>query len=160
MIRVILAFTLAIAAIQISEIQGQVTSIIDGNTLEVTTADGEIYRVVLQGIDCPELKQDFGIEARDLLHKLTMDAEVVVHLHGKDRLKNYIGVIVTEGRGDIRLPLLQEGLAWTAEKDPQPELEIIRADAMGRKTGLWKKENPVPPWVFQREQSMLEAKSR
>lgn len=160
MIRIILAFTLAIAAIQISRIQGQVTSIIDGNTLEVTTADGEVYRVVLPGIDCPELTQDFGIEARDLLNKLTMNAEVVVHLHGKDRLKNYIGIIVIEGRGDIRLPLLEEGLAWTSEKDPLPELEIIRADAMGRKAGLWKRKDPVPPWVFRREQSMLEAKSR
>lgn len=161
MIRTILVFVVGLAATQnVSRIEGQVTSIIDGNTLDVRTADGEIYRIVLLGIDCPELKQDYGIEAREFLLKLTINTEVIVHLHGKDRLKNYIGIVVIEEWGDVRLPLLENGLAWTSEKDPLPELEIIRADAMGRNAGLWKHQSPVAPWIFRREQSMLEAKSR
>ena len=72
---------------------GTVTSVHDGNTLSVTLNDGEKYSVVLMGIDCPELKQPYGIEAKKLLEGLVLNREIVLEIHGKDRLGNYVGIV-------------------------------------------------------------------
>ena len=139
---------------------GTVTSVYDGNTLSVTANDGEKYRVVLMGIDCPELKQPYGIAARQLLEGLVLNREIELELHGKDRLGNYVGLVLLEEAVDVRLQLLAEGLAWTAEKDPIEDLEAIRLRAMKERKGLWGDNDPVAPWVFRRQQSMLEPKSQ
>jgi micrococcal nuclease len=55
--------------------------------------------------------------------------------------------------------LLKEGLAWTAEKNPIPELEEYRIKAKEKERGIWKQENPTPPWIYRRQQSMMQAKS-
>ena len=138
---------------------GKVVGVTDGNSLEVVH-DNERYRIVLLGIDCPELSQPFGGEAAGFTRKRMLGREVVVRLYGKDRLKNYIGVVLLKGGRDVRLELLDRGLAWTAEKDPLPELEMRRVRACKAKTGLWREENPVPPWIYRRQQTMETPKSR
>ena len=141
-------------------IVGEVTAIHDGNTLEVSTKEKDKYRIILMGVDCPELQQAYGKEARDFLAKWLLHQEVTVQIHGKDRNRNYVGVVLlTEGE-DVRLALLEEGLAWTAEENPIPELELIRRDAARNRKGLWHDQSPLAPWIFRRQQSMLGAKSR
>ena len=141
-------------------IVGEVTAIHDGNTLEVSTKENQTYRIVLMGIDCPELQQEYGIEARDFLAQWLLHEEVTVQIHGKDRNRNYVGVVLlTEGE-DVRVALLEEGLAWTAEENPIPELEVIRCDAARNGRGLWHHDTPLAPWTFRRQQSTLEAKSQ
>ena len=141
-------------------IAGEVTAIHDGNTLEVSTKEKQTYRITLMGIDCPELQQAYGKEARDFLAQWLLHQEVTVQIHGKDRNKNYVGIVLlTEGE-DVRVALLEQGLAWTAEQNPIPELELIRNDAARNGKGLWREQSPLAPWVFRRQQSMLEAKSR
>ena len=141
-------------------IVGKVTSVYDGNTVEVLTNDNVLYRVVLADIDCPELQQPYGKEARDFLTRWLLDEEVLVKIQGKDRSQNYVGIVLlTEGE-DVRIALLEEGLAWTSERSPSAEFELIRQKAAARRKGLWREHTAVPPWTFRREQSMLEAKSR
>ncbi|HEU5145477.1 MAG TPA: thermonuclease family protein [Chryseosolibacter sp.] len=139
---------------------GEVTAIYDGNTIEVSTKDKGVYRVVLMGIDCPELSQAYGNEAKDFLAQWLLHREVLVRIHGKDRARNYVGVVLMDEGQDVRLALLQEGLAWTSERDAIPELEMIRLEAVRDKKGLWNDEAAVAPWIFRRQQTMLEAKSR
>lgn len=138
---------------------GKVVEVIDGNTVEVLI-QGDRYRSVLLGIDCPEPGQPYSDEARDFLRGRLLGQEVEVVFHGKDRLKNYIAIILLRGGGDVRLELLEKGLAWTAEKDPIQELETHRRVAEAAKSGLWSTPNPTPPWVYRRQQSMVEPKSR
>ena len=38
-------------------------------------------------------------------------------MRGKDRLGNYVGIVLLEEAVDVRVHLLEEGLAWTAEKE-------------------------------------------
>ena len=143
-----------------NQIRGNVVTVFDGNTLEVSAGDNDRYRIVLLGIDCPELGQEYGHEAASLLRKMMLGNEVLVKLHGKDRSKNYIGVVLLKDGTDIRTILLHEGLAWTAEKDPLAELEALRLDAVRKKSGLWALEAPVAPWIYRRQQSMMRPKSR
>ena len=138
---------------------GKVVSVIDGNTVEVLTEANEVMTIMLADIDSPELSQDFGTEAKEYLEKLVLKKEVIVELRGKDRKGNNLGVLLVKGKTDVRIALLQEGLAWTAERNPNPDLEVHRTSAQAEGKGLWKNDNPTPPWIYRREQSMLQPKS-
>jgi endonuclease YncB( thermonuclease family) len=140
-------------------INAKVIRIIDGNTLEVSSKDKETYKIVLAGIDSPELTQEYGDKAMRLLEKLLEKEDVVVFFQGKDRKGNYIGVVLVNGKRDPRIELLKEGLAWTAEKNPLPELETHKNEAQEKGKGLWKDDNPTPPWIYRRQQSMMQPKS-
>jgi len=141
-----------------SYVEGKVSAILAGDTFEVTTQDGEVYPIVLKGIDSPEIKQEFGPEAKQFLEELLSERDVMVYLHGKDRFRNYIGIAMVGEDVDIRVNLVREGFAWITEA--ASELDALRADAVANRRGLWAQDNPTPPWVFRRQQSMLEAKSR
>jgi micrococcal nuclease len=141
------------------QITGRVVSVIDGNTLEVMGDDHEMYKILLHGIDCPELDQEFGITARKMLERLVLEKEVLVIIQGKDRLGNRLGIITVNGKSDPRFELLNEGLAWTSEKNPIEELEGIKDKARENSKGLWQEQNPTPPWIFRRQQTMMQFKS-
>lgn len=138
---------------------GKVVSVIDGNTLEVIGEDNEIYKILLHGIDCPELEQEYGAKAKKALEKLVLEKKVLVKIQGRDRLGNRLGVIMIEGEEDPRFELLKEGLAWTSEKNPIEELETIKEKAREKNRGLWREDSPTPPWIFRRQQSMMQPKS-
>jgi micrococcal nuclease len=139
-------------------ISGKVLTVIDGNTLEVTTTENETYKILLFGIDSPELGQEFGEKAKRYLEKLILDKNVSVEIQGKDRLGNRLGIILIEGE-DPRMQLLQEGLAWTSERQPIQEFETIKEKAREKGKGLWKEQEPTPPWVYRRQQTMTQFKS-
>lgn len=140
------------------ETNATVTAVIDGNTLEVLTENKERYKIMLAGVDSPELTQAYGETAKKHLEKLLLRKEVTVKFEGKDRKGNYLAVVF-KGDVDARISLLKEGLAWTSEKDPLPELETYRVTAQEKGKGLWREENPTPPWIYRREQSMMQPKS-
>ncbi len=137
----------------------KVVAVIDGNTLEVIDESNETIKIVLAGIDSPELTQQYGESAKKFLEKIAMKKDVVLHFQGKDRKGNNLAVVLLKGEIDLRIELLKEGLAWTAEKDPAPELEIHKTEAQQKARGLWKDENPTPPWTHRRQQSMLQPKN-
>jgi len=138
---------------------GKVTSVIDGNTFEIITHEKEQYKIMLDGIDCPELNQEFGGQAKQFLEKQILEKEVEVQIQGKDRWGTRLGILLIKGMGDIRFELLKEGLAWTAERNPIEELESIRKKAGEEKKGLWSADSPTPPWIYRRQQSMTQRKS-
>lgn len=140
------------------EISGKVISVIDGNTIEVVGEDNETYKIMLHGIDCPELEQEFGAKAKKFLEKLVMEKSVSVKIQGKDRWGTRLGVLFVEGENDPRHELLKEGLAWTAEKNPIAELEEMKEQAREKSKGLWKQDNPTPPWIFRRQQTLTQVK--
>jgi micrococcal nuclease len=140
------------------EIQGTVQAILDGNTIEVADHDG-VYKVLLHGIDCPEIGQNYADQAKALLTKLLLSKRVTIVLRGKDRLGNRLGVIYVEGFPDPRHELVKEGLAWTSEREPVEELEVLKEQARLHGKGLWKEQHPTPPWVYRRQQTMNQEKS-
>lgn len=142
-----------------NEIKGKVVSVIDGNTVQVQSDSQDQYKVVLAGIDCPELEQQYGTEAKKYLEKLVLKQMVTLQLKGKDRFGNYIAVLLLNGDDDPRIELLKQGLAWTSEKSPNPDLEPYRSWAQQKKRGLWQEENPTPPWTYRRQQTMAAPKS-
>ena len=154
----VLVSTIALAD---DEVNAKVTAVLDGNTIQVSCfcEDNDVRKVSLAGIDSPELGQEFGEEARKFLEKLILRKDVVVKFLGKDRFGNYLAVVKIKGKADPRIELVKNGFAWTSEKNPSNEFEQYRLEAQQKKRGLWKQENPVPPWTYRRQQSMLTPKS-
>ena len=143
-----------------SIVSARVTSVFDGNTIEVITSDKRNLKVLLYGIDSPELGQRFGNEARKYLEDKLLNRDVSMEIRGKDSFGNYLAIVTLDNRVDIRVDLLKEGLAWTAEKDGVSDLEPYRTWAQRKGRGLWREQNPVPPWTYRRQQAMQKPKIR
>ncbi len=155
-----LACLLLICSVWANEgISARVVTVIDGNTLEVIGDDNETIKVSLVGIDCPELGQEYGDKAKKFLEKMILEKDVTVKLQGKDRWGNYLAIVTFKNDVDPRVELLKEGLAWTAEKNPLPEFEEYKEKAREKNKGLWKQESPTAPWIYRRQQTMLQPKS-
>ncbi|HYI76633.1 MAG TPA: thermonuclease family protein, partial [Chryseolinea sp.] len=110
-------------------------------------------------IDSPELGQEFGQDAKKFLEKILLRKNVTVQLKGKDRFGNHLAIVKIKGKVDARIEVLKNGFAWTSEKDPNEELEQYRITAQQSRSGLWRQENPIPPWTYRRQQTMLTPKS-
>jgi endonuclease YncB( thermonuclease family) len=141
-----------------SKLMGTVVSVIDGNTLEIQSDNSRVVRVFLYGIDCPELGQAYGEKARICLQNILLNQQVVVEFVKRDRLGNHYAHVITEIGVDPRIDLLRQGLAWTIQDDAVAELEPYRSFAQQKKKGLWNESKPTPPWIYRREQSMLQPK--
>ena len=139
---------------------GNVVEIHDGNTIVVLLIKENVsYKIQLAGIDCPEIDQPFGLDAKRLLEKNLKGERVEVLVERKNRWGVRQAVVTTKSGNDPRLTLLAEGLAWTSENNPLPEFESIRIDAKSHGKGLWKNGNPTPPWVFRRQQTIVTPKT-
>ncbi len=140
-------------------LKGKVVNVIDGNTFEMIADDNETYKIMLFGVDSPELEQEYGDKAKKLLEKLLLNKNITARIQGKDRKGTRLGITEVNGADDARIELLEAGLAWTAERNPIQDLESIREKAKEKGKGLWKENEPTPPWIFRRQQSMLQPKS-
>lgn len=140
-------------------LHGTVTEVVDGNTILIRTHEGEEYKVYLHGIDSPEPGQEYAEQSKKLLERLLLKKKVSIAMNGKDRLGNRLGIIQVDGAPDPRHELVKAGLAWPAEKNTNTELESMKETAKASSLGLWQQENPTPPWVYRRQQTMLQSKS-
>jgi len=134
--------------------------VIDGNTIEILTSDNETYSVSLKDIDCPEIEQQFGLEAKKLTEKILLKKKVTVIVRGKDRWGvRLVSIILGNGK-DINAELLKKGFAWhNSRLSSNKSLKSLETNAKENKIGLWESDNPTPPWVFRRQQTMNVAKS-
>lgn len=141
------------------DVHGKVIAVIDGNTFQVRDQDKRVRKILLTGIDCPELDQEYGPEAKKFLEKMILHKEVTIYDKGKDQFGNPLVEVKIKGVKDPRIELLKEGLAWPDEKNTRTELEYLRESAQLRGKGLWKQNNPTPPWVHRRDQALSTRKN-
>lgn len=92
-------------------------TVIDGDTFVMMSANGNKFRVRLAGVDCPELHQPLGPEARDYVKSLGHAQWVQVRLIGRDRYRRHLGYVKI-GAKDLGRALIQAGLAYPLEKGP------------------------------------------
>lgn len=126
-----------------------VDKVMDGDTLEVHDENGNRYTVRLQGIDSPESSQAFGLDARNLLSKLTIGKTLELEVHEKDRYSRTLGFVYGVGGVNINLAMLQKGMAWHYVKYSK-SAEFARAEATAKKArvGIWSAEKRIAPWDY------------
>lgn len=138
---------------------GKVVKVTDGNTFEIEDDNNEIFVLMLSEVDCPELGQLQGNEAKEFTEDLILKKKVAVELKGKDWLGNKLAVITLKNGSILHDELLKNGLGW-ASKKASDSSTLLQTNAQQSKVGIWVEVEPTPPWVYRRQQTMMQAKSR
>lgn len=138
---------------------GKVVKVIDGNTFEIIDEHNEVSVFMLSEVDCPEIGQPVSEEALAFSKKMTLKKKVVVERRGKDWLGNKLAVISLKNDKILHEELLKSGYAWAVKKAP-PSLHALQEKVQKDKRGIWSADEPTPPWVYRRKQTMMVAKGR
>ena len=128
---------------------GEVVGVTDGDTISVMRG-GQAVRVRLDGIDCPEAKQDFSQRARQLTSSLVFGKVVTVNVLDVDRYGRLVGRVLVDGT-DLSVALVQQGLAWHyTQYSNDPVLANAEVAARAARIGIWSQPSAIPPWDFRR----------
>ncbi len=130
---------------------GKVTKIIDGDSILVTDEKDVEYEVQLEGIDAPELKQDFGKESTEGLSKLLKDKSVKLTWASKDNFDRLLAQVYVD-QLHINAEMLKNGMAWHFKRYNKSEaLAKLEQEARDAKKGLWATNDPKAPWDFRKD---------
>lgn len=129
--------------------EARVAAIQDGDTLEVERG-GRTFSLDVAEIDCPEVEQPFGAEARRAAANLAAGARIAIELRPAGR--RMIGSVRLPDGRDFAAELLRRGLAWwTGGAEGSAELRALEREARAARRGLWSLDDPEPPWRFRGE---------
>ncbi|MBA4446877.1 thermonuclease family protein, partial [Cylindrospermopsis raciborskii CS-506_C] len=123
-------------SLQSTTLSGKAVKIIDGDTFDLLS-NGNLYRVRLNGIDCPERGQAYYREAKAALGKFCNNRTITVTYRSKDRNGRLLGDVYA-GNQYINLLLVQQGYAWHFKKY-STDVRLAKAETEARavKKGLW-----------------------
>lgn len=143
-----------------AEISGTVVDLPDSDVLLLRTEDKVLHRIRLNGIDAPELKQEFGETSRTELASLAKEKSVRVVTHSEDRSGQIIGDVYLKLSDSaeetfLNVHLVTQGLAWHFVRYAPDNKALADAEKSAReaKAGLWKEGTPVAPWDWRRQQT-------
>ena len=132
-------------------IEGKVINVHDGDTITVLDQDNKKFHIRLQGIDAPELKQEFGSVSQQNLSRLVLGKQVTIFWSKVDKYRRTVGTIMLDGH-DVNIEQVKAGLAWhfkkyEDEQNPQDRITYAAAEQTARaaKLGLWRDANPTMP---------------
>ncbi len=135
---------------------GKVVKITDGDTLYVLDVNYEQHKIRLAGIDAPERKQAYGLASRKHLALIVAGKQVTVEYQKRDRYGRIVGKVLLDGI-DACLEQVKAGFAWHYKKyqhEQSLEDQRLYADAETQaregRLGLWRENNPNPPWEYRR----------
>jgi len=130
---------------------GKVVGVKDGDTLEVLRGRTAVV-VRLHGVDCPELGQPFGRQAKESAGALAFNRTVTVVERSWDRYRRTVAEVILPGGESLGEALLKQGLAWWYRKfaPRDKRLRLIEESARDRSMGLWRDPDPIPPWAWRR----------
>jgi endonuclease YncB( thermonuclease family) len=138
-------------------VAGVVRAVYDGDTVLLATREDSRLKVRLYGIDAPETAkpgepgQPFGAVAKRTLMYKIMGRQVSAEIVDIDQYRRAVAVLRYGGR-DINREMVVEGMAWAYRQYLHGAYasEYIDAEerARARHRGLWRDNNPMPPWEF------------
>ena len=132
-------------------VEGNVTKVIDGDSIKVRTSEGMEYEVQIEGTDAPELKQPFGKESAAALQKMLGTSKVKVTWQKKDNFERPLAQVYVEDK-HINSEMIRTGNAWHFKRYNQSKkLADLEIEAKKEKLGLWGTDNPQAPWDYRKE---------
>lgn len=144
----LLAFVATCPALSWADFGARVVTVHEGDRLTIRH-DGRSETIYLKDIDCPELKQPYGKQAKRAIAAYVGNRDVVVRALKRDRDGRATAEILLQDGRNVGHELLKEGLAWwqrSASNDAS--LEVLEELARASRKGLWADSNPVPPWKW------------
>ena len=109
-------------------------------------------RIRLHGIDAPERDQLCGPMTTAALEHMVARSVYIVEVD-TDRYGRMVGQLYHSKEGyDINASMVCAGHAWWYERyAPDSELlESCQEEAQDAPKGLWKSDDPMPPWEWRR----------
>ncbi|MBX2986992.1 MAG: thermonuclease family protein [Bdellovibrionaceae bacterium] len=135
----------------------KVREVLDGDTVIVSDSGYDI-RIRLSSIDCPEDGQPWGDIAKAGLIKLIGGRRVRIETHGTDVYERTVATIFVQQDSkwiNVNERMVMLGHAWVMRqyyghlsKQRRIQLDRLERWAKTKRVGLWKTENPVPPWLW------------
>ncbi len=130
-------------------LQGTVTRVSDGDTLQiVTTSNGRSSKPIklrIQGIDAPEICQTGGKAARDALRARLLQQSVSFTTQARDQFGRVIARVEHRGQ-DVGAWLVSHGHAWSDayRSNPGP-YATEQLTAQKNALGLWAQRPTLEP---------------
>ncbi|MFB1080992.1 thermonuclease family protein [Jeotgalibacillus sp. JSM ZJ347] len=136
---------------ELNGLSGNVTYVVDGDTLDVKLEDGTVERIRLLLIDTPETKhptvgvEPFGPEASAFTSQLEGEfVELELDVAERDRYGRMLAYVWHDGEMFNEM-LLEQGLARVAVYPPNTkyvdEFRAIENEAKNAEQGIWSVEN-------------------
>jgi endonuclease YncB( thermonuclease family) len=123
--------------------------------LNVVTDDQHQLRVHLADVDAPELSQPYGDVSKQSLADLAYGKPVTVIVSDTDDRGRVIGHVLI-GSLDASVAQIGRGEAWVARDSKDVRLRAIETGARQRQAGLWREQNPQPPWEYRERHGATE----
>lgn len=130
----------------------RLVTIIDGDTFMAVDTRGRRRKLRLADVDCPELSQRNGQEARDFVRALTRNTWVSVKLRGRDRYGRHLARIRVAGE-DLGHALVKAGLAYPLISGGRYRFAALQARLARR--GVHKGFGQAKPWEAASRSSWL-----
>jgi micrococcal nuclease len=146
---VLFLWVLAVS-VQAEPLLGKVTRVSDGDTLWVAVdSKSKPIKLRLQGIDAPEICQQWGKEAQQALNTRLLGQTVSLKILAKDDYQRSLGRITHRGQ-DIGQWLVRQGHAWSYSYSRRAGLYAAdQTQAQAGRLGLWATHvRPVEPRQF------------
>ena len=140
--------------------KAKVMHVIDGDTVIVDKGWSQVVMIRLDSIDCPEDGQHWGDTAAYGLIKLIGGRKVHLEEHGLDSHGRTLATIyVQHANGEewvnVNERMVTLGHAWVMRKfydhlpkGRQDKLNRLERWARSKNVGLWRTQNPIPPWQW------------
>jgi endonuclease YncB( thermonuclease family) len=128
-----------------------VVRVIEGDTIEVLR-DHHYEHFRLNGIDCPEKGQAFGILAEHVASDLVFRKEVTLKIHGLDEYGRTVGDVILPDGLNLNQELVRRGLCWwyRGQAPGNTVMEGLEKAAREAKKGVWSDPQSIPPWEWRK----------
>ena len=121
------AFLVAVSA-NAEELRGRVVGIVDGDTLDLLTAEKKTVRLRLHGIDAPEAGQAYGTAAKAYAASRAAGADVVAQVVSRDRWGRTVADVALANGESLNRALVGRGFAWWAVEYAPQDKELERLE--------------------------------
>jgi len=144
----VLALVAACPSLLWADFAAKVITVHEGDRLTIRH-DGRSETIYLKDIDCPELQQPYGKQARRVTAAFVGNRDVVVRALTRDKQGRTSAEVLLPNGPNVGRELVKEGLAWW-RRSGSDDLSLGDLEELARAEhrGLWSEPNPVPPWKW------------
>ncbi|UYL10585.1 thermonuclease family protein [Bdellovibrio sp. SKB1291214] len=126
-------------------LSGVVEKCHDGDTCRVKVGN-KIAKVRFAGIDCPELSQKYGKQARDFTESVVRGKQVNLECDGKSFDRVTCTVFI--GDKNVNLMIVQNGWAYDSTKYSKGRYLASVDEARNQRLGIWSDNNLTSPYCY------------
>lgn len=131
-------------------LEGTVVHVSDGDTVILRDHKGKKHRIRLDGIDAPEIGQDYGDESKNFVVELTLMKKVVVDVVGTDQYNRVLGILYI-GKINVNEELLLNGLAWQYRFNTNSHYTKLVNRAKAERSNIWSNNVGLDPYVWRKQ---------